>query len=449
MVESAEKPDDSGFTLVEVIIAMMVFALIALGVGYSTITTLRMAADTRAREVAANLASGEIDSVRAAADPFTVYDATRSVSVGGTTYTIARDAGWVSATGTTGGCGTGTGNLQYKRVNVAVSWTSQLTSTPAAHADTLLAPNTRLTDPHYGSVLVSVLGVDGTGASGVSVSVTPQGGGSPLTQPVAATDMDGCTYAFKVAPGTYSVSIFRSASVDVDQQTSPAQTISVQAGQSSSAAFQYDYSGTLTVAYGPDTAPARILPSNLVSTYFSSYGMSRVPGTPGSVALHPIPSGYTAVAGGYVAAGDSSAGCLSVDSGAWTAGTVGGKALAAGSRAPAVAAPPAGASTSPVRVPMGALVVTAAAGASDVRVISAAAPVGTGDPGCSVPQTFTYTVPASGSYTLAVPFGSWTVEEFTGGVWKPVPAARCTVPTNAAGPTVTGAVVTVDPRKLA
>ena len=38
------------------------------------------------------------------------------------------------------GCGAGTGTLQFKRVNVKVTWTGQLLASSSARSDTVLAP---------------------------------------------------------------------------------------------------------------------------------------------------------------------------------------------------------------------------------------------------------------------------------------------------------------------
>lgn len=444
--------DDDGFTLVEVIVAMMVFALVALGVGYSTLTTIRMSADTRARETATNLAAAEIDAVRALADPFVVQDATTTRTLAGTRFTIRRDAGWVAGSDTSNDCGLGTGTLQYKRVNVEVSWPGALGAAPAAKADTILAPATRLNDPAYGSILVSVTAADGTGSRGVSVSITPDGSGTPLATQPAATDAGGCSFAFKVAPGSYTVAISRANGVDATQQTAPVRSVAVVAGGAGSAAFQYDTAASFSVAYANGAAPAPLLPSlGFTSSWFSSYGVVTKDGTPSVVKLHPFPSGYTAVAGTYVAPSDSSAGCVAVDPGSWPAQSIDGTNLAAGAQSPAVAAAPGGTSPTPVDVRLGSVVVTAA-GAPNVRAVPnllPAADPATGNPGCSVANTLTWNgVPTTGAVVLGVPYGAWTIEEQIGTTWVPVPPERLSVPTNAVGPAVTGPVVTVDPRGL-
>jgi prepilin-type N-terminal cleavage/methylation domain-containing protein len=436
--------DDAGFTIIEVMVAMMIFAIIFLGVAYSTVTTLRMTADTVSREAAANLAAAEIDAVRALNDPFLVQSTSYTKSVGGTEYTVKRKTGWVSASGTTEGCGSGTGTLQYKRVNVGVSWTGQLKNASVARADTILAPNARLNDPTSGSILVQVSGVDGMGAGGVGVSVTAIGGGGvALTQQPAATDGDGCSYAFHVTPGSYRVAVTRTGYIDESQSQTPQTPVVVVAGGAVSVQFQYDAEATFALSYG-DPAANATMPDNLSTTFFGADAALTRSGTPATVPLHPFPAGYSAVVGNYVAPSDLAPGCVSVDPEAWAPHEVNGKQLAQGVRGSA-ALRPGEAGTLPI--PMGRIEVQA--GAAEMRIVSAPFPVDIGDPGCGVATTHTYaSLPTTGTVSLAAPFGSWRLEERVGGAWVSVPEARYTVPTNAAGAILQGNVFTVDPRGL-
>lgn len=448
---TAAKADDSGMTLVEVIVAMMIFAIIAVGVSYSTAATLRMSSDTSSREVATSLAAAEIDAVRAVADPFSIFTApARTVLVDNTAYTVNRSAGWVSATGTTSGCGNGTGELQYKRVNVSVSWPGMLSTNSAARADTIIAPATRLNDPALGTILVSVLAADGTGSAGNRVTITPLSGGASLSSQPANTDADGCSYALGVTPGTYRVAITRTGSIDVSQSSAPTATVSVGAGDAASAAFQYDTAASFSIRYASSGSPtpAGILPSNLTTTFVSTYGTyTPSAGTPSVVKLHPFTDGYGAMAGTYVAPTGPLTGCVSVDPASWNAGTVNAKPLAAGARLAPVAAAPGGSDV--IAIPMGVLSFSVQPGITAVRVVSTPTTATAGDPGCTTANTYTYTVLPAGTWPLAVPYGSWTVQEQVGGVWVTVPNSRYTEPSNAAGDIETPAnVVTLDPRSL-
>jgi hypothetical protein len=241
----------------------------------------------------------------------------------------------------------------------------------------------------------------------VHVAIAPTSGGAALTDPPADTDTDGCSYALKVKPGTYSVTLSRSNSIDSAQVISPVKNVTVTAGGSVATQAQYDYAAKFNLIYAGNTSGVK-LPTNLDTTYVSSYGAYVDSGTKTQISLHPFPSGYAGIAGKYVAPSTSvPAGCVSVDPLAWPAGTVSGVSLAAGVRQPAVAAAPQGQVT--MNVPMG-LATVKYTGAAYLFAVSATAPATTGDPGCGVSMTYTYgNVLTNGTTTVALPYGSWTL----------------------------------------
>lgn len=438
---------DSGVSLIEVIIAMLVFAIIAVGVGYSTVTILKITDDTRARQVATNLATTAIDAARSIPDPFDIVNLTTTQVVGDTTYTIVRSTSWVETSGADVGCGTGTGTLQAKRVNVTVTWNGMLTTTQPVRSDSLISPDTRINDPARGTIRVSVLGVDGVGEAGVSVTITPTTGGAVLTEQPELTDTDGCSFALKVVPGTYSVTINRSNSVDQNQATSPTKSVVVVAGGSVAAQFQYDYAAQFSVTYASNyPTPVPRFPTNLQTSYLSTYGVSLVNGTPSQVSLHPYSSGYSGIAGTYIAPSQSGAGCVNVDPAAWPAATVGSTALAAGVRQPPVAAPPQG--TTSMSIPMGIVSVRHTTTAFLTAVSATAAPAAA-DPGCATAMTFTFgQVLINGSTVIALPYGSWNLYSHStaNGTRVPITGANLT---GLVRSLVGGNVITLDPRNPA
>ena len=128
---------DDGMGLVEVLVALMIFAIIAVGMAYSLLSIQRLTAESVSREIATNLAAAEIDWAQSQPDAFKVLSRTTTQTVDGTTYTIRTSVGWVSTTGASGSCGTGGGNLQYKRVNVEVTWPGQYLDRPVRPASSL------------------------------------------------------------------------------------------------------------------------------------------------------------------------------------------------------------------------------------------------------------------------------------------------------------------------
>ncbi|WP_431280515.1 carboxypeptidase-like regulatory domain-containing protein [Leifsonia poae] len=211
-------------------------------------------------------------------------------------------------------------------------------------ADTLIAPNGRINDPTMGTILVSVTGVNGAGVPGLTVTVTPNAtnpnGALPVTPGPAATDVQGCSYALKVAPGNYDVKISTTAGdyVNEKQQATETQTKLVVAGDSTEADFQFDKASVIDAIFAGNVGTSGIqFPSNLVVNWASE---NAVYSTPVSVPvsktvrylLHPFANGYDAFTGPYVApsltpGGAKAPDCISPDPGKWTtpnlAGVVG------------------------------------------------------------------------------------------------------------------------------
>jgi len=443
--------NDAGVSLIEVLVAMLIFAIIAVGVGYGLITSLYLGNDARSRESAVNLAAQEIDLARSAGNVFAVLENTSTVVQNGTTFTLHRSTNWETTTGADGNCGSGGGQLRYRRVNVTVTWDSMRATTPVVRADSALGPGRRINDPALGTILVSVLTASGSGAAGVAVSAVPgvvPNGAATLTEAPAATDAEGCSYLLKVQPGTYDVTVSRPNFVDRDQATSSTQTVGVAAGGAASIAFAYDLAGTVTARYGTNfTSGSTLLPTNLSTTFRSTY-QSYTPVNASNAneqifRLHPFAAGYAAFAGSFVAAIPSTPGCASVDPAAWTTPAVDG---AIGTAVAAVATLPGGSAT--VDVPLGVLTVTGLAG-QFLRAESTTAPAGSGDPGCEVATTFNFGQLAADVTTqLGLPFGSWTFFSgaASGSETTPVPAANLAVLTRGVA---AGGVVTLDPRLVA
>lgn len=440
---------DEGMSLIEVVVAMMVFAVISLGVGYSTLTIIKMTDDTRSRQVATNLATSEIDNARALKDPFDIVNGERTVLVGTKTFTVTRSTSWVTTSGADVGCGTGTGTLQAKRVNVTVTWNGMLSSTPPVRSDTLISPDNRINDPSLGTIRISVLNAAGSGSAGVAVAITPTSNQPALSSQPDVTDTDGCSYALKVLPGTYNVAISRSNSIDETQNTAPVKSVTVTAGTSVAALFQYDTVATFNLTYGAGTPK---LPDNLQTTYVSTYGLYLDTGRKASLKLHPFTSGYTGIAGKYIAPTDASPGipakpgCVSPDPGAWKAGTVNNVALGDGVRRDAVAANPGG--SVGMTIPMGVVTVQIS-GTTTLTAESATAPANSGDPGCAVGMSYSFGS-VTGNQTVALPYGSWTLYTTTSGVKTAVPTSKLGIVGSLLG-TLLGSsnVVTLDPRPAA
>lgn len=460
---SRRLPTEHGMSLVEVVVAMMIFLVVSTAVLGSLIQILGVTRDNRLRQVAANLAAQEIDLAREATDLFSFTGGTKTIEIDGTDFAVSTSAGWEGSSEASNACGTsgGGGVIRYKRVNVAVTWEGMRPGASGVTSDTVIDPETRINDPALGTIIVSVLGGGGSGVKDVSVSVVPVSGTGAVSPPVAPskTDAQGCSYALRLSPGTYKVSISHSANnpkyITSDNTTAVAVDTSVVASSAKSVAFTYDRANKITANYVAPPTPANTkIPRDLKTTYSHTTGQYVQTATSSALSrtaeLFPWASGYRVIAGEYKAApletapGDApAASCVAPDPGAWTAGPVGSQTYA-GTPPAAVGGVP-GASASAL-VPMGTFKITGLALIPRLRAVSVA---GQGaDPGCSTGDVYYYdnSLASVGATTFALPYGTWRIERSNGvsNVFTQVPGSSLVV----SSPSVVNAdgTITLDPR---
>jgi len=444
---------DAGMTLIEVVVALLVFAIIAAGIVAGMTTIQRMTSDDRSRVVAANLAAEQTDLARAIGDPFQLEGATTTQSFptpdGTRVYTIHRTVSWVSSAGADISCGSGT-NLFFMRVHVEVTWDGELPTTAPVQTDTIIAPAGRITDPTTGTIAVYVVGSNGLPMPGVSVTIVPTSGGSSLATQPAPTNQDGCSYETKVAPGTYSVTLSKSGYIDVNQDQTPSQSVVVTVGTTQSVSFQYDKAATFPVVYASNYgSKAFALPTDLQTTFINSTSSFYTSSTAASsVLLHPFASGYSAVAGA-LGASTGTITCASDDPAAWSAATVKGTKLGAGQRGATVAAAPGG-TANDLDVPMGVVVITPSVTGYLKAVQMGPGPGVAQEPNCQTKATYHFdaVLKAGVPVAVALPFGTWTLFSGTATAQTIPITSGVTVPTNAAPASaeIQGAQITLDPR---
>jgi len=449
------RSDEGGFTLVEVVVALVLFAVITVGAIGAVGTMTGMSADNRNREVAANLAQQAVDSARVEAreDIMGMAAETTYPVVDGTTYTVRRSVNWLTTASIDSQCSTtlasGTGALLFRHINVAVTWPNMRTSTAPVRSDTVFSPSSKINDPTAGTILISVTSITASGGvAGITATITPNTNVTPNTaeaisaaaQP-ALTNADGCTYATKVPPGVYTVTVSGPSGTtyrDTQQQAVSTKTVVVKAGDSAGASFTYDPAGdirpTYAANYSGGTTPA--LPTNLVTTFVSTLDPYSTTSPASDVFLSPLPSGYQVYAGRYSADTTASTSCRSVDPTQWPTaadGRVG--------KAPAPAAPTPGGSAK-ADVAMGVVTVTVANADTVIRAKTMTA--ANDDPGCAAGMDYTITRSATGrtgtaTMTLALPFGTWAITSGTS------TTSQAAVTYGTLVGTLLGAVVAVQP----
>jgi type II secretory pathway pseudopilin PulG len=274
---------EAGLSFVEVLVAMMIFAIIAVSVAFSTISALNFSSDALARQTATNLAASQIDTVRAAANIITYAAPAYPVVVNNRTYTVSTVTKLQASTsGAVGQCISGSGPILYVQVNVTVTWAGIRAGVSPVYADTLVAPSTRVSDANKGVIVVAVTSASGAGNQGVTITAIPSptnpNGAVAITSTISPTDSRGCSLILNVVPGNYVVSISEpgagNPSIDGSQSTSPSLAVPVATGGSASAPFQYDQSVLFNLNFASNfTAGAVVRPAGLDVTFTNTYGI--------------------------------------------------------------------------------------------------------------------------------------------------------------------------------
>ncbi|OIH99427.1 MULTISPECIES: prepilin-type N-terminal cleavage/methylation domain-containing protein [unclassified Curtobacterium] len=431
--------DESGFTIIEVMVAMVVFALIAAGVATGIVGTLALTQDNRSRETALNLAAADITAVRSNADVFSVSGGTTTKTVGKRDYTVTRKTSWITSSGTDNTCGAGSGQLSYKRVNVSVSWRSSPTATPrSVGLDTLVAPPSSVSTNDSSTIVVGVQTANGGPNPGVSVQVTPVSGtgAAALTAQPPVTDSDGCTYVLNVTPGSYTVTINKSGNITPDGKTSD--VVTPRAGSVASKSFAYDLPASITMTYATNANTTATLPTGFTGVV--RHGDTIQAATSSTVSVFPYTDGWNALGGAF------STTCRNVDPTTWP--TADKLVTDPDILGPAIGGMPGESSTA--QIAMGVVGVQLK-GSNTVltATVKNTSAVANGDPGCSPSVRYTFAGLSAKSVTnIALPYGTWTLQEGTSTTNASTAVATISATPGADNVTVSASknVVTLDPR---
>lgn len=210
---NARRLTDAGFSLVEVVVALMILALSVSVVAGVLISTMGVTRQNTQRVTAANLAQQQIEAVRSQRALDIVDGTTTPVSglvIDGTTYTVTQNSVYLNAGATQSLCKETSNTIAYKRVTQTVTWPN-MGSTKPVQADTVvsLGLNGDGLSAATGAAAVLVKGPTGQPVDGVAVSVSP----GSLTQ---TTGADGCAVFVSLAPGSYQAIVQRPGFVGID-----------------------------------------------------------------------------------------------------------------------------------------------------------------------------------------------------------------------------------------
>jgi type II secretory pathway pseudopilin PulG len=234
---------EEGVSLVELLVAFTVLAIVMTGVASSAIQATAMSADNRDRLRATNLATEQLETLRLTQfDQLPVGASSQSLTRDGVTYQIDRELQWIPVSASTSAClapTTGPGSSPaYLRANVIVRWADKFGGRPVT-METILTPPVDGQDPYRGHIAVVVRNRDGVPTAGHTVRITAGGVNTART-----TDSQGCAFFANLTTGSYAVEVSRApAGSHVDRETmssAPTKTVTVEAAATSSVEFEYD-----------------------------------------------------------------------------------------------------------------------------------------------------------------------------------------------------------------
>ncbi|WP_380175594.1 prepilin-type N-terminal cleavage/methylation domain-containing protein [Kineococcus sp. DHX-1] len=385
---------DDGFTLVEVVVAMFILAIVASSVAAILVQALRVTGDNTRRTTAANIAAEQIEDVRTQRAVDIADTAVSTTTVGGTTYTVSQNAAYQASDSAASIC-TGAGTkVSAKRVTVSVTWPS-MGQTKPVDVSTLVSLGLGQSglDSTKAISAVYVQSAANTPQTGIAVTLSP--GGMSKT-----TGADGCAVFTGLDPtANYSATVNQTGYVDELGVQNSTRSVNVQgAGTVGRTVLNYDVPALLTTTYaapgGYSTTP--LTPTD-PGTYlsFSKWSSNRYQSSPSAGSQRLFPGTYFSWAGLCSKAAAPSDALLTSGQ-ASVALTAGGSGV--------------------VNVPLGGIVVKAsdAVVSANRTVYAVQTNTGTGS-GCPTGQPIAIKLSSTGQAAVALPVGTWSFSRSSSG----------------------------------
>ena len=398
--------DEDGFTLIEVVAAIVVLGVLASAVVVVLAQSLEASRTSRQRVAAANVIAAQMDRIRNAGAAALAVGVTNPtpVDVDGTTYSLTQTVRWVSGPNNDTDSCAGTGTALFKSVSITAVWPDMVATKPV-RSDTVLTPEVGDVDPTAITIPVRVRDRENLPREGVAVTLL----GTPSTATAGVslsqlTDNYGCVVFANVKAGNYTASTESSSTPpDVDWQ---GVDHSVAVGSSTAGSwlatteFQWDRSANLTLTPSAPDASHPVVPgigATVAHTSLTTPGTKAFPATSTATSvtaanLFPFSDGYQSWAGA----------CTDSDPQAWTGGARTGRTILSpgGTGIATVATRGVDVTAETRRRPTATLTVTA---------------VHAADSGCPSGMDVSLgTVTNGGTVSVALPYGSWTFYATTG-----------------------------------
>ncbi|MFD0481110.1 type II secretion system protein J [Kineococcus sp. GCM10028916] len=375
-----QKDRDEGFSLLETVVAMVIFGIIAASTAAVLVRTVGGASDNRARIAAANVAAAAMDATRDATQNATGYTALATSDLDDQTvqdrvFHVYRSVTPVTGNNAGSACTSGgITNQKYKKVTIQVTWDDRPATIKPVVSDSLIQNPGVSSDPTKGAIGVIVTGPAGNAEAQVPVQLS--------TGQTVLTDASGCAYFDGLAPAQYGITASSTGFVSLAGQATATSSAGVQQATATTVQLSYARAATVGLSY------ATVLADGTVDTsyqwpgswaYTLTSGSSSRSGTATTSSVTPIPGLYPFTAGYTSYLGTAACGNAPVNP--FNFASLEGDA-------------------STVTIPTGGLTIRNTT-SSAVTVTLANASNST----CPAPAPVS--VPAGGQAKIAVPFGNW------------------------------------------
>jgi prepilin-type N-terminal cleavage/methylation domain-containing protein len=254
---------ESGFTLIELIIALLLLAILMTASLYAILQGLGLSRDSQDRVVASDVATQILEQLRVTSLTSTGFatipvttESLPSQTIQGATYNITQDIEWVNRGVSSSVCNSGTNSSLILRATVTVTWGFPGESV----SDTALyAPPNGALSSNDGALPVQVDNAAGTGYDQANVTATLSGNSTTIQ-----TGPDGCAFfaelPYSPSGSSYTITVSAPGGVDSAEQPTFSQSgVTVSSTESSefvgTNAVSYDTGGTVNWTFSPTSPP--------------------------------------------------------------------------------------------------------------------------------------------------------------------------------------------------
>jgi Tfp pilus assembly protein PilV len=286
-----------GDSLIEVVIAAMLLALIVAGTLTGLDSTNRSTALQRSRSQADSLAEQTQEQLRS--EPIKLlaelesHPDLKTVTEGKTVYTIESKATYIDDSTGTASCSSTAAKAQYLQTTSKVTWPTQGASKPVVESSVI--------SPPPGAALIVQVTESGTPLQGATVTAT---GPAPETTPhTLETSENGCAI-LAVQPGEYKINASKPGYIDpngflrTEEDASVTRSVYIPAETTAKEGYYLGRPGKVTVTFSGsqgdtfvafNTGMAKPRSFGTVNSYASS--------VTSTTTLYPFPTKYTIYAG--------------------------------------------------------------------------------------------------------------------------------------------------------